>query len=31
VMAELEEFAQATPWLSQQVQPCGTRPDHASR
>jgi hypothetical protein len=31
VMAELEEFAQATPWLSQQVQPFGTRPDHASR
>jgi uncharacterized protein YoxC len=25
VMAELEEFAQATPWVSQQVQPMGNK------
>ena len=25
VMAELEEFAQATPWISQQVQPPGKK------
>ena len=25
VMAELEEFAQATPWVSQQVQPAGNK------
>ena len=25
VMAELEQFAQATPWVSQQVQPMGNK------
>lgn len=25
VVAELEEFAQATPWLSQQIQPAGKK------
>jgi hypothetical protein len=25
IIAELEEFAQATPWVSQQVQPMGNK------